>query len=264
MDKRHLLRSRTPRLAFALLPILMLAWVPAALGQSPPVLDAIGPKSVNEGQNLTFGVSATDPDADSVILTAENVPANATFTDNGNGTGSFVFDPDYTQSGVYNVRFIASDGALADSELVAVTVTDVNRVPVLAAIGPKSVNEGQNLTFGVSATDPDADSVILTAENVPANATFTDNGNGTGSFVFDPDYTQAGVYNVRFIARDVGLLADSEIVAITVTNVNRAPVLAAIGPKSVNEGQNLTFGVSATDPDADSVILTAENVPLNA
>ncbi|MEW5701768.1 MAG: Ig-like domain-containing protein [Candidatus Zixiibacteriota bacterium] len=230
----------------------------------PPVLASIGPKSVNEGQNLTFGISGSDPDLDSVILTAENVPLHATFTDNGNGTGSFVFDPDFTQSGVYNVRFIASDGALADSEIVAITVGGVNLPPVLASIGPKSVNEGQNLTFGISGSDPDLDSVILTAENVPLHATFTDNGNGTGSFVFDPDYTQAGVYNVRFIARDVGLLADSETVAITVTNVNRTPVLAAIGPKSVNEGQNLTFGVSATDPDADSVILTAENVPINA
>ena len=36
---------------------------------------------------------------------------------------------------------------------------------------------------------------------------------------------------------------------ITVGEVNQAPVLAAIGNKSVDEGSLLTFTASATDPD---------------
>lgn len=233
------------------------------LANRAPVLATIGPKSVNEGQNLNFGTSATDADADGISLRAENLPANATFTDHGNGTGTFNFDPGFTQAGVYSVRFIASDGSLADSEIVAITVNDVNRSPVLAAIGPKSVNEGQNLNFTATASDPDGAPPTLTAENLPAHATFIDNGVGGGAFNFNPDFTQAGLYNVRFIASD-GLLADTEIVAITVNNVNRVPVLAAIGPKSVNEGQNLSFGVSATDPDGNAPVLVAEGVPANA
>ena len=91
----------------------------------------------------------------------------------------------------------------------------VNQAPVLAAIGAKSVSEGANLNFSVSATDPDSTIPTLTAVNVPTNATFTNNGNGTGTFNFNPNFTQAGVYNVTFIASD-GTLADSEVVAITV------------------------------------------------
>jgi hypothetical protein len=230
-----------------------------------PVLVAVGPQLVDEGQNLNLGVSATDADSDSLILTAENVPANATFTDNFNGTGTFDFNPDFTQSGVYNVRFIASDGTLADTQSVTITVNEAgNQPPVLAAIGAQAVTEGQNLNFGVSATDPDLDSLVLTAENVPANATFTDNFNGTGTFDFNPDFTQSGVYNVRFIAGD-GILADTEIVAITVNEAgNQTPSLTPIGSQLVTEGQNLNFGVTASDPDLDSLILTAENVPANA
>jgi len=234
-------------------------------GNQAPVLAAIGPQSVTENQHLNFGISATDPDNDIPALTAEDVPANATFTDNGDGTGTFDFDPDFTQANVYNVRFIASDGALADTEIVAITVNDAgNQAPVLAAIGAQSVTEGLNLNFGVSATDPDADIPTLTAEDVPANAVFTDNGDGTGTFDFNPDYTQTSVYTVRFIASD-GALADTEIVAITVNDAgNQAPVLAAIGVQSVTEGLNLNFGVSATDPDTDIPALTAEDVPANA
>ncbi|MGB5138681.1 MAG: tandem-95 repeat protein, partial [Candidatus Zixiibacteriota bacterium] len=228
-----------------------------------PVLAAIGPQAVAEGANLAFGVSATDADAQVPVLTALNVPTNASFTDNGNGAGSFVFDPDFTQSGVFNVTFIASDGVLADSEVVAVTVSDVNRAPVLAAIGPQNLDEGANLSFVVSATDLDGATPTLTTVNLPLNAGFTDNGNGTGSFSFDPDFTQSGIYNVTIIASD-GSLADSEVVAITVNNVNQAPALASIGPRSVSEGDNLNFNISATDFDANIPTLSAQNVPANA
>jgi PKD repeat protein len=235
-----------------------------SVGNQSPVLDSIGAKTVDEGQVLEFRVSATDGDGDSIILTAENVPVNATFVDSGNGAGSFTFNPDYTQAGFYSVTFIAFDGALADSEVVSITVNDVNRSPVLDSIGAKTVNEGQTLELRVSATDPDGDSITLMAEDVPVNATFVDSGNGAGSFTFNPDYTQAGIYSVTFIASD-GVLIDSEIVEITVNEAgNQAPVLDSVGSEVVDEGETLEFRVSATDPDLDSIVLSAENVPLNA
>jgi PKD repeat protein len=228
-----------------------------------PVLTAIGPQSVDEGQNLNFGVTANDADGDSVILSAVGVPLNATFNDNFDGTGVFDFNPDYTQSGLYNVTIIASDGTLADTEIVAITVNDVNNAPVLAAIGPQSVDEGQNLNFNVSGTDINGDSLTFAALNVPVNATFNDNFNGTGTLDFNPDYTQSAIYNVSIIVSD-GVLADTEVVTITVADVNRPPVLSAIGSQLVDEGQNLAFGVTATDPDGDSLVLTALDVPANA
>ena len=228
-----------------------------------PVLAAIGPRSVNEGANLNFSISATDPDLTTPIMTAVGLPLNATYVDHLNGTGTFNFTPNFTQAGVYNVTFIASDGVLADSEVVAITVNNVNQAPVLAAIGPRSVNEGAVLNFSTSATDPDLTTPTMTAVGVPTNATYIDNGNGTGTFNFTPDFTQAGVYNVTFIASD-GLLADSEIVAITVSNFNRPPVLATIGPRSVSEGTTLNFSTSATDPDGQIPTLTALAVPANA
>ncbi len=233
------------------------------LGNATPVLAAIGPRNVNEGQNLNFNATATDGDGTIPVLSAVGVPANATFINNGNGTGTFNFNPDFTQAGVINVTFIASDGSLADSEVVAVTVVNVNRAPVLAAIGAQNVTEGQNLSFNASAADPDGAIPVLTAENVPTNATFADNANGTGTLNFNPDFTQAGVFNVRFIASD-GSLADTEVVAITVVNDNRAPALAAIGAQNVDEGQPLNLGLSASDPDLTIPTFVAENAPANS
>lgn len=183
-----------------------------------PLLDSLGAKSVAEGFNLTFRIHASDPNADSLILSATNVPLNAIFVDSGNGAGSFNFNPIFTQAGIYNVTFRASDGALVDSEVLQIAVSNTIGAPVLDSISSQAISEGSNLTFRVHATDPENDSIILTASNIPSNAGFIDSGNGAGSFSFNPDYTQAGPYAVVFKASD-GLLSDSEIVDIQVSNL---------------------------------------------
>ena len=72
--------------------------------------------------------------------------------DNGNGTGTFSWTPDFDAAGAYPVTFTASDGSLTDFEAITITVNNVNRPPVLAEIGPQMVNEGQAFQFG--ATPP--------------------------------------------------------------------------------------------------------------
>ncbi|MEW6050225.1 MAG: Ig-like domain-containing protein [Candidatus Zixiibacteriota bacterium] len=180
-----------------------------------PVLASISSQSVTEGDTLKIDVTATDPDGDSLTLSAVNLPTNAIFSDNSDGTGSFSFSPDFAQAGAYNVTFIVSDGVMADSEIVAIEVTSVNLAPVLAMIDSQVLFEGDTLAVEISATDPDGDSLILSAENLPTNANFSDNRDGTGRVTFAPDFTQAGVYDVTFVVSD-GVLADSEVVAITV------------------------------------------------
>lgn len=227
---------------------------------SPPVLAHIGSKSVVEGANLHFDVTARDDDDDSIALAAVNRPGNSKFPSPLKGkstvTGTFDFNPDYTQSGVYDVTFIVSDGALADSEIVVITVIDANRAPVLAAIGPKSVNEGATLSFNTSASDPDGTTPTMTAVNVPTNAAYTDSGNGTGTFMFSPSFSQAGDYDVVFIASD-GLLADSEVVSITVNNDNRPPSFTSVfRDTQIVEDDSFTLVVRATDIDNDPLTLS--------
>jgi hypothetical protein len=234
-------------------------------GNQTPVLDSIGPRSVNEGSILTFRVHATDADRDSLVLSGSNLPTNALFTDSGNGAGLFTFNPSYVQAGIYNVTFKTTDPYLAtDSEVVQITVNNLNNPPVLDSIGAKSMNEGQILTFRIHSTDINGDQLILSALNVPDNAVFTDSGNGSGLFTFSPSYAQAGIYNITFIVRDTVGAADSELVQITVNNLNHEPVLDSIGPKTMDEGTNLAFRVHATDADAESLVLTSTNLPLNS
>ncbi len=233
-------------------------------GNQPPVLAAIGPQSVYENQNLVVAVSATDLDATFPVLTTSTLPLGAQFTNNGNGTGSLTWTPSFTQATTYIVTFYASDGLVIDSEMVTITVRNANAPPVLAAIGSKSVGEQTLLAFGVSASDIDGTNAALTTTALPTGASFTDNLNGTGSFSWTPTLAQSGVYNVTFYATDDSAAVDSEVVQITVGNVNQPPVLAAIGAKSVAENVNLNFGVSATDGDGAIPTLTTSALPAGA
>jgi hypothetical protein len=99
---------------------------------APPVLATIGSKMVAEGQSLEFTISATDANLTLPALSATEVPPGGSFADQGNGTGRFLWTPDYTQAGSYPVTFIASDGVSQDSETVTITVSEVLCTPVIS------------------------------------------------------------------------------------------------------------------------------------
>ena len=230
-------------------------WIfdPTATPNLAPVLAPIGNQTVNENQQIVVVANASDPDATTPTISASPLPSGASFIDNGNGTSQLTWTPNFNQAGVYNVLFVASDGALADSELVQITVNNVNRPPVLDPIGPQAIAEGSNLLFAISGNDPDGGGVVFGAAPLPAGATF-DAINA--EFNWTPGYDQAGSYDVWFTIADP-VSVDSEKVTITVTNTNRPPVLAAIGAKGATVGANLSFSVSGSDPDGGFPTLTA-------
>jgi hypothetical protein len=89
---------------------------------APPVLGAIGAKSVVEGATLSFVLNATDPDGDSTTFSATGLPAGAVL-DAGSGAFSWTAGV----AGTYGpVHFTADDGhGGSDAEDVSITVTRV-------------------------------------------------------------------------------------------------------------------------------------------
>ncbi|MCI0532263.1 MAG: SBBP repeat-containing protein, partial [candidate division Zixibacteria bacterium] len=209
-----------------------------------PVLDSIGPQSVPEGSNLTFRVHAIDPNGTIPALTASDLPSlNASFFDSANGSGSFSFNPDYNQAGVYNVTFRASDGILEDTETVEITVSNTNRAPVLSADNGRSGIRNSSIILPVFSFDPDGGFPILSATNLPVNSSFIDSSNGKGVLFFTPSSSQVGVHsNITFVATD-GFLADSGTTEIHVFIRQDTLTFMAFSPV------NLVI----TDPKQDSI-----------
>ncbi|MCK5055302.1 MAG: hypothetical protein KAT34_01495 [Candidatus Aminicenantes bacterium] len=105
-------------------------WVLRAWGvtilNGPPVLDPIADKSVKEGDVLSFKVQALDAEDDPITYgySSFDLPAGAKFDPD---SGQFDWTPTYSDSGIYRVKFSASDGKSYDYLEVQITVINVKK-----------------------------------------------------------------------------------------------------------------------------------------
>ena len=115
------------------------------------------------------------------------------------------------------------------------------------------------LRFAVEATDIDDDdlNIEVFSDNLPEGCDFTDRGNGSGLFTWTPGFTDNGNYSLLVTVSDAEFDVESEI-SIIIENVNRSPVWDDI-PYSVNveEGNEVAFNISGSDPDGDQIGIEA-------
>jgi PKD repeat protein len=232
---------------------------------APPVLQAIGNKTVNEGSLLTFVATAVDFCDEPLFFTlGAGAPAGASITLGGtpnSASGTFTWTPTEAQGpGTYPVTIIVTRGSgESDTEAIQVTVNEVNQAPVLAAIGNKIVEQNHLLTFTATATDADLPAQTLTfslGAGAPAGATI---GGASGVFSWMAPLAFGTTHPVTIIVTDNGTppLNDTETISIFVgQDHNQPPVLGAIGNRTVNEGSLLSFTATATDADIPPQVLT--------
>jgi hypothetical protein len=73
----------------------------------------------------------------------------------------------------------------SDQEAITITV-DGNHPPVLALIGSRMVMEDETLEIFLGASDPDGDALSFSVDNLPADASFVDAGNGSAQMSWTP------------------------------------------------------------------------------
>jgi len=223
-------------------------------GNQRPILRSIPPDSVMEGDSLKILVHADDPDSTIPHLSSGTLPVNASFVDSGNGNGVLTFKPVYVQAGVYGMVFTASDGSLADTESVLITVLEAGNQPpnLVIPFDSTTMDENTTLSFRVRGFDPDSTIPILRATDLPANATFTDSLNGRGGFRFSSSYFQAGTYNIYFLAIDSQdtSIVKTDTVKIVVKDVNQPPSFGVLSTQSTREGRTLVVAIKAVDKDS--------------
>ncbi len=230
----------------------------------PPEIEPIENKTVGENSILEFFIRANDADGQAVELSAENLPPGAelqTFVSAAPlpyEQRLFRWQPNFEQSGLYNVTFVAKSSIdmndpennkiLNDSKTIFITVNNVNRAPALSLIGNKIVSENQSLVFAVAAVDPDNDTLTYLAHNLSFGAAFVNQ-----TFSWAPTFEQSGNYSITFETSD-GSLNDTETIAIHVTNANRRPEISDVPAiDALKEGESGNFSVVATDPDGDTL-----------
>jgi hypothetical protein len=228
--------------------------------------------SVAENGTVATTVVAVDADGGLVGYSIIGGADAARFTLNATtGVLAFVAAPNFEApvdvgaNNVYDVIVQASDGTLADSQVLAITVTNVNETPVITSDngGDTAVINLFENTVGVTvvrANDPEAGALTYAIIGGADAARFTIGAaSGALSFIFAPDFEAPAdvgannIYDVIVRATD-GTLSDTQAIAVAVFNVNEAPVFTSFGgavtvATSIAENNLIAGRVSATDPE---------------
>ena len=234
-----------------------------------PAFTSGGAASFAENATGTaYSAVATDPDAGTLSYSISGTDAALFDINAATGAVTFKSSPNYeapTDAGgnnVYDINVTASDGTNSATQAVAITVTNVNEAPAITSGASASFAEnGSGTVYTAAATDPDGGS-SLTYSISGADASLFDINATTGAVTFkaSPNYEAPGdaggnnVYDVKVTASD-GTLSSSKDVAITVTNVNEAPVVTSAAAASFAEnGSGTVYTAAANDPDAGSTL----------
>jgi hypothetical protein len=207
-----------------------------ALGRSDPGADTLSSWTINWGDGTSVDVAGTETSVDHVYASTGNFQITATATDED---GTYAVAPTNVLVSLPNIAPVAADPSILVLEdgaaIITLTATDANSDPLAFEVLT------QPLHGMLSALNP-----------VTRQVTYTPQANYHG-----PD-------SFTFRVTDPGGLSDDGLVTISVLPVNDAPVIAVIADRSANEGDEVTFSVSASDVDGDALTYSLTQAPAGA
>lgn len=228
------------------------------------------PVTVTETEHLQVTPQATDPDGDIVQYTFSKPLSKY----------KGVWQTSFEDQGNYTVYVTATDGQHHVTRPLHVTVLKNNRAPTLQ-IDPDhlTVNEGQEFTLPIEATDPDNDPLEIGLKNPPSNSSFAQQ-----RFSWQPPFNTVInktdswfnnlVSNIPYLNKKLSsekatlwlefAASDEEVevnhpVSLTIKNVNRAPSISIISPQqsiTVPTQIPILFAINTTDSDGDQLEIT--------
>jgi hypothetical protein len=194
----------------------------------PPILANITNKTRLSGLTLTFTTAATDVDnpCSEVSFSMLNAPAGATLNNDAPCGATFNWPTVCLDSGVYQVTFVVTDGSLADSQVVQITIQPN---PDRFQVNPDSLE----FTFAVGQSEPPAQDLNVTDPGcgemdfevaVSEPWLLVTPGTGTTSMLLSVDIDTAGLaagnYTAFITIRQTGVASPESVlvpVALEVT-----------------------------------------------
>ncbi len=227
----------------------------------------------DEFSNLLVNDSDPDGDSLSVVAGSFSTPTHGTLAFDSS-SGDLIYTPNADSAHTETLTYEVSDGTTTATSTLEIVVEAENDAPVLNAPGNVTVDENSVVVgtpTGSDIEDGTASWVIVGGQDA---ARFTNDG-GTLKFVNAPDYENAtdqgqnNEYRVRLAAVDSeGLQSESQLVVVSVSDVNEAPVALAsdanatvLGTGNESSGSiNLNSLVKEFDA-GDSLIFTVREQP---
>ncbi|MCA9478585.1 MAG: hypothetical protein KC535_05550 [Nanoarchaeota archaeon] len=195
--------------------------------------DVLATLTAVEGDTISLAdLQAEDPDGDTI-----DYSYSEPFTSEG------MWKTEDGDEGTYLVTVTASDGVLSTSETIQVVVTPSNKGPVIDCPASLTVKEGEAVELPCTIYDKEGDEVTYTVSG------FAD------ALTFETTYDDAGSKEITIIASD-GNRETTKTIALEISDVNRAPVVAPVDDITALEGDTVKLTLDANDPDGDDIEVT--------
>jgi hypothetical protein len=189
--------------------------------EESPVLDSFKPQEtaieIGETESIGFEVDVSDLNDD--VLRYSWKLDGVEIGDES----SAEYQTTYEDSGSHTVKVTVSDGIFDTEKIWSVTVSNVNRKPLLTEVHNVEASETDTVVIELEAWDDDEDDISYTIND----ERFAQDEN---VFTWETTYDDAGEHVVTVSVSD-GVDTTSQDVTITIENVNRAPVILDIVQK---------------------------------
>jgi ABC-type transport system substrate-binding protein/PKD repeat protein len=220
-----------------------------------PVVATFGVNDANPFvyQTVTFSATALDGDGDPLTFTFEfgdGTTAEESFGATGpNDIVACSVDKEYTTASTFSAYVHVSDGIATTTSLEVSVTVQVNEAPVIESFDPLPYYDtGVPMTFSVVAIDYDDDDLTYTwnwgdgtTDDVTTTATTTHT------------FADSDTYTVSVTVDDGKGLED---VANADVTVNWVPwIELPLSPSTINQGDEYTYSVTASDNDTDSLTI---------
>lgn len=195
----------------------------------PPVITIAEELTFKEGELVVLKPEIKDPQDRAVKVTYSG------------WMSSEKYQSSYDDAGKYVVTITASNGKKESTQKVKVTITNVNRAPVLEDLAFVNVTEGDMVVLDTKVNDLDGDKVTLKyQEPLDANGKWlTKEGD-------------ARDYELAVTASD-GKLETTKVAKVTVTPKDKPPVLQRMQDITVSEGETVKLKINALDPNGEDI-----------
>ncbi len=125
--------------------------------------------------------------------------------------------------------------------------------PIISEISQSTFAENDNINIPIIVADPLDKNLLIEIQNLPENAIFTDNGDGTANLNWVSDYYSAGEYNIIISATNEDTLSSHVEVNLIIENIPQSPFfITPFENVSFNEDDSLiAYNINDYIDDSD-------------
>jgi len=213
-----------------------------------PIFEVIPSQITDEDVPFSINLSASDPDGDELVFSAESLDfASLSFVGS-----ELTVTPNENYFGQFLAELFVSDGEYSDSVSFIVNVIPINDAPEIIFIENQNGIEDDEFNLELFAYDMENEAIIFTASS---------DGNSQVSIIDNflvviPNENYYGDINISIIASD-GSATDTKSFVLSINPVNDYPEISIINDIIIDEDNSTTFRILATDIDGDSLTYSA-------